>query len=370
MTEAITIFLCGDVMTGRGIDQILPHPSAPHIFEPYLKDARGYLSIAELRGGPIPYPAAFTYPWGDTLEIWEKVAPDLRIINLETSVTSSEEHWRGKGINYRMHPENIPCLTEARIDACNLANNHVLDWGYLGLEQTISSLNAAGVKTAGAGGNLEQAAAPAKLVVPEKGAVHLFGLGVDSSGIPGAWGATQDKPGVNLLPDLSAATAARLETSIRTVKAPGETVIVSLHWGGNWNFEVTQQEQEFAHRLIDEAGVDIVHGHSSHHVKGIEVYHGGLVLYGCGDYINDYEGIRGFEEYRADLGLMYFVETEAETGKFARLTMVPTRRQKFRVQLATASERAWLMQTLSREGQQFGTRVQLLEDGALVLQQL
>ena len=369
MKAVSTIFLCGDVMTGRGIDQILPHPSSPQIFEPYLKDARGYLSIAELKAGPIPQPADFGYPWGDALEVWEKLAPDLRIINLETSVTSCEEYWKGKGINYRMHPENIPCLTRAGIDACTLANNHVLDWGYTGLEETLTTLREAGVKTCGAGATLELAAAPAQMVLAGKGTVHLFGVGVDSSGIPQSWRASRNRPGVNLLQDLSAATAEHLAAQIRGVKSTGDTVIVSLHWGENWNFEVTLEEMEFAHRLIDAGGVDIVHGHSSHHVKGIEIYHGSLVIYGCGDFINDYEGIRGFEEFRGDLALMYFVEVDAATGKFAGLSMVPTRMRKFRVQLASASEAAWLTGTLNREGKQFGTSVQPLEDGTLVLQQ-
>jgi len=47
--------------------------------------------------------------------------------------------------------------------------------------------------------------------------------------------------------------------------------------------------------------VDIVHGHSSHHVKGIEVHRGKLILYGCGDFIDDYEGIKGYEAFRDDL---------------------------------------------------------------------
>jgi len=76
-------------------------------------------------------------------------------------------------------------------------------------------------------------------------------------------------------------------------------VVASIHWGDNWGYEI-------AHNLIDHAGVDIIHGHSSHHAKGIEVWHGKPVIYGCGDFINDYEGIGGNEKYRSDLSLMYF----------------------------------------------------------------
>jgi poly-gamma-glutamate capsule biosynthesis protein CapA/YwtB (metallophosphatase superfamily) len=370
MTATTRIFLCGDVMTGRGIDQILPHPNVPHIFEPYLLDARGYLTLAEHKSGPIPVPSHFSYPWGDALSVFERMAPDLRIINLETSITSSEDYWEGKGINYRMHPGNIPCLTEAGIDACSMANNHVLDWGYAGLEETLATLRTAGIKTAGAGGNLAEAAAEARLDVPGKGAVHLFSYGLESSGIPRSWGATSTRPGVNLLDDLSSSTVEMIAAKTRAVKKAGHVVIVSLHWGENWGFEVSRRERAFARKLIDVAGADIVYGHSSHHVKGIELYHGRLVLYGCGDFIDDYEGIRGYEAFRGDLGLMYFPDIDLETGEVIRLAMVPTRLRKFQVQLASASETEWLMETLNWEGKAFGTGVELAEDGTLLLQRL
>ena len=126
-SEPITLFLCGDVMTGRGIGQIMPNPSHPRIYEAYVKDAGGYVELAERENGPIPRSVDPAYIWGDALDELERVAPDVRIINLETSITTSEAYWKGKGINYRMHPENRPCLTAAKIDCCTLANNHVLD---------------------------------------------------------------------------------------------------------------------------------------------------------------------------------------------------------------------------------------------------
>lgn len=66
--------------------------------------------------------------------------------------------------------------------------------------------------------------------------------------------------------------------------------IPALGWG-NWGYGVTRRTREFAHELLDHAGVDLIHGHSSHHPLGIEVYRDKLILYGCGDFINDYEGI-------------------------------------------------------------------------------
>jgi poly-gamma-glutamate synthesis protein (capsule biosynthesis protein) len=99
----VTLFLCGDVMTGRGVDQILAHPCPPGIQEPYVRDARDYVALAEEANGPIPRPVSPTYIWGDALQELERIAPDARIINLETSVTTSDDVWPGKGIHYRMH---------------------------------------------------------------------------------------------------------------------------------------------------------------------------------------------------------------------------------------------------------------------------
>jgi poly-gamma-glutamate capsule biosynthesis protein CapA/YwtB (metallophosphatase superfamily) len=293
----------------------------------------------------------------------------LRIINLETSVTRSEDYWKGKGINYRMSPANIRSLTEARIDACALANNHVLDWGYKGLAETLTTLRSAGLKSTGAGENEREADDPAELAVPGKGMVQLLSFGVESSGIPRAWGASAAKPAVNLLPDLSQSTVTRIAKAAGPLKAAG-CVIISLHWGSNWDFEVTKEERVFAHNLIDEAGADVVYGHSSHHVKGIEIYHDRLILYGCGDFINDYEGIKGFHDFRGDLGLMYFANLDAATGSLKRLTMFPTTVSQFRIQKASNSGVRWLSDTLNREGRRFGTGVQLLDDDTIVLQKL
>ena len=363
----ITLFICGDVMTGRGIDQILPHPSAPHIYEPYLRDARRYVELAERVNGPIPIPADFAYVWGDALVVLERMAPDLRLINLETSITTSNDYWQGKGINYRMHPANIPTLGTARIDVCALANNHVLDWGYAGLAETLRTLHEADISSAGAGRDLAEAAEPAVMEVSGKGRVLVFSFGAESSGIPACWAAGADRPGVNLLPDLSAETLRPLQGRIRAMKRSGDLVVASLHWGGNWGYEIPRQQQEFAHRLVDWAGVDIVHGHSSHHVKGIEVYHGKPIIYGCGDFINDYEGISGNEQYRGELSLMYFVRMEPVTGTLAALTMVPTRMKQFRIQRASQAEAEWLRATLEWEGKKFGTRVELAADATLSL---
>jgi len=366
-SQTVTLFLCGDVMTGRGIDQALPHPGDGRLHEPVMKSARGYVRLAEDAHGPIPRPVEFPYIWGDALEEMASVQPDARIVNLETAVTAHDRPWPGKGIHYRMHPANVPCLTAAGIDCCVLANNHVLDWDRAGLEETVEVLKNAGIRAAGAGENSQQAAAPAVLDLGGGGRVLVFAFGVASSGIPGDWAASADRSGVNLLPELSYRTLGKVAAALRAARRSGDIVVASIHWGANWGYHVPGEHVAFAHGLIEDAAVDVVHGHSSHHPLGIEVHRERLILYGCGDFINDYEGISGHEQYRPELALGYFVELDAATGKLSALAMAPFRMQRFRLNRAAGDDARWLQDAMAREGRKFGTSVTLDSAGRLRL---
>jgi poly-gamma-glutamate synthesis protein (capsule biosynthesis protein) len=363
--DGAKLFLCGDVMTGRGIDQILPFQVDPRIFEPYVTDARDYVAMAERANGPVARPVDSAYIWGDALEELELMAPDVRIVNLETAVTSGGQP-RPKGINYRMHPGNVGCLTAAGLHCCVLANNHILDWGYDGLEETLAVLETAGIRYAGAGRDLASARTPAICGLASGGRVLVFGLGDVSSGIGWQWGAAEGRPGVNLLDDLSEDAVREVADQVATYKRPGDIAVASVHWGGNWGYGIPSEHRAFARGLIDTAGIDLVH--SSHHVKGIEVYRDKLILYGCGDFLNDYEGISGQEEFRGDLGLMYFPRLDCATGRLLDLTMTPTRIRRLRVNRASKAEVAWLAEVLDREGALLGTRVEIRNDGRLYLQ--
>ena len=362
----ITFFMCGDVMLGRGIDQILPHPGDPVLHESYVKNARRYVDIAERKNGAIPRDAGYSYVWGDALQILDGEGPDLRMINLETSITESDDYMKRKGIHYRMHPDNVPCLTAAGIDLCALGNNHVMDWGYDGLVETLEVLDSAGIRYAGAGLDVGEAEQPAIFHTGGGGRGLVVSCGATNSGVPGRWAAGEDYPGLFLLNDFSDRSVSRIKDCVENA-GDDDVVIVSIHWGSNWGYSIPSDHVEFAHRLIDEAGVDIIHGHSSHHVKGIEVYRGRLILYGCGDFLNDYEGISGHEKYRGDLSLMYFVSVNASTGELAGLKMVPTQTRKFRVSRATGRDAEWLYHTLDRECEKLGTCVVRSGEGHLVL---
>ncbi|HYX46218.1 MAG TPA: CapA family protein, partial [Sphingomicrobium sp.] len=283
---ALNIVMAGDVMLGRGIDQVLPQPAPPELHEPFVKSALDYVALAERRNGRIPRPIPFEYVWGEALGAF--AAADVRIINLETSVTRRGRP-EPKGIHYRMAPEHVPVLSVAGVDCCILANNHVLDWGCEGLLDTLDALHAAGIQTAGAGRDAAEASTPARITARDGRAVLVYALATPTSGVAPEWEATEKRPGVAFLDAPSGKSASAIADQILSKRRREDLVILSIHWGVNWGYHIPASENAFARELVDRAAVDVVLGHSSHHPKSIEVRRDRPILYGAGDLINDYE---------------------------------------------------------------------------------
>ena len=368
MISAVTLFLAGDVMTGRGIDQILANPCDPQLHETYVKNAGRYVSLADQSSGSVPRDVDFDYIWGDALEELQRVEPAAGIVNLETSITRSEDFWSAKEVHYRMSPENAQCLTAANLDVCSLANNHVVDWGWSGFEETLSTLEALSIPFAGAGRDLAEATAPAVVRLDDGCRVLVFGLCSQTSGVPRQWAAREKKPGVRLIDGDSRDTLEMLGRDVERWKESGDIAVASLHWGPNWGYEIPRRDVEFARGLVDVACFDLVHGHSSHHVKALEVYNGKLILYGCGDLLTDYEGIRHHDEYHGDLGLMFFPRLDPATGKLEHLEMTPTRMRRFRLERASRNDVRLLAEILNREGRAFHSEFRVTETGTIHLE--
>jgi poly-gamma-glutamate synthesis protein (capsule biosynthesis protein) len=193
----------------------------------------------------------------------------------------------------------------------------------------------------------------------------VLAFGHESSGVPRSWSASGDRPGVAVLPDLSERTAAAVGAHVTREKEQGAIVVVSLHWGSNWGYAVPHEQVRFAHRIVD-AGADIVHGHSSHHPRPVEVYRGRLVVYGCGDFINDYEGIRGYERYRGELRLLYRLSLRPD-GRLVAVDLVPFRSRRLRLGRAGTDDVRWLESVLDRESRSAAVHVRRTADDRLQL---
>jgi poly-gamma-glutamate capsule biosynthesis protein CapA/YwtB (metallophosphatase superfamily) len=332
--DPVVVFLCGDVMLGRGVDQILPHPGDPALRERCIVDARTYVELAEAVNGPVARPVDYCWPWGDALALLDAAAPDVRVVNVETSITRCDHFAPGKGIHYRMNPANVACLTVAQPEVCVLANNHVLDFGPEGLGDTLETLAGAGLRAVGAGVSEAEACRPADIPLPGGGRVVVHSFGTPSSGIPESWAASGRWAGVGFVAELSDTAADAVLDRVR--QHGGDIVIASVHWGSNWGYRVSRDQVHFAHRLL-EGGVDIVHGHSSH------------------------------EKYRDELRLAYFASVEPGTGRLIGLRMSPLRARQLRLCRASSHDAAWLETVLRHISGVFGCRIDRGPDGTLVL---
>jgi poly-gamma-glutamate synthesis protein (capsule biosynthesis protein) len=152
---------------------------------------------------------------------------------------------------------------------------------------------------------------------------------------------------------------------MRAHQQPGDLLIASIHWGGNWGYEIPCEQIVFAHHLVEQ-GVAIVHGHSSHHVKAIEVFKGRLILYGCGDFLTDYEGISGYEGFRSDLALMYLVELDPTSAALINARLLPMQTRRFRLERASAGDAKSVCNLLNELGARFSTTAKMQDDSLML----
>ena len=365
-----TLFLCGDVMTGQGIDPLRPSDSGQRSARS-MASALDYVHEAEFRtsvrvaGEPLPRPVCFDYPWGDALALLRREQPDLRLVNLEATITA-----RGSPavmpVHVRMPPQHLPALAALGVDGVVLANHHALDWGRDGLDDTLECLRQAGIAGIGAGRDRAEAEQEGQWMLPGKARVRLFAFAHPSSGLSPQWAAGEGRPGINWLQALDERAVVSVAGRTREGRREGDLVVVSLHWGNHWGYEVSAEQRRFAHALIDEAGVDLVWGHASRHPRPIEVYRGRLILYGVGSFLKDAAGATGHEALRPELAALYLPRLAAD-GTLAGLRLWPLRVHLFRLKRACASDSHWLATALGRACGDHGSALIPQADGSLRL---
>jgi len=326
----ITLALVGDVMLGRGVDEALKDYGRPE------------------------------EPWGDALPVLD--AADLRLINLECAITTHDRPWNRtpKTFHFRADPSRaVGVLRAARIDACSLANNHTMDFEEVGLLDTLVHLDAAGIRHAGAGRNLEEAARPVVLDAPDAEKVAL--LAFTDNEPPFAAGVA--RPGTNYLPtSLEPEVLNRVEAAIAGAREAGaDTILFSEHWGPNMRERPRGLFRRFAHAVVDR-GADVYYGHSAHVFQGVEIYRGKPILYDTGDFIDDYAVDA---RLRNDRSFVFRVSVEG--GALRRLELIPVVLSYARTELAAGEEREEILARMKRLSAEMGTRL-LRREGALVLE--
>lgn len=315
----LTIAFAGDVMLGRGVDEALQSMRPEE-------------------------------PWGDLLP--HLAAADLRIVNLECALTTHRQPWmhgRRKMFHFRAAPSAVHVLQAARIDACSLANNHILDFEEQGLRDTLRTLTVAGIQHAGAGINAEEAAKPALLEAQGKHPRFVALLAFTDN--EPDFAARANRPGTNYL-EVSLAQDAldRVRDGIARARAMGaELVVFSNHWGANFVERPSPYFRSFAKRVI-ELGADVYYGHSAHIGQGIEIHQGKPILYDTGNFIDDYAVDPILRNDRSCLFKLAF-----EGTRLRRIELTPVSLEYARVALARGSEREAILSRMAALSAEFGT---------------
>lgn len=216
------------------------------------------------------------YPWGGVTPTLG--GADLAMVNLECSV-SVRGSPQDKKWTFRAEPEALTGLRNAGVDLVSLANNHVLDYGQEAFEDTLANLDKAGVARVGAGLNVDEAARP--VILEAKG--FKVGFLAATEFYPEAWLATDTRPGV-----WSARYGEKLAAALKTLRPEVDCVVVSLHWGVEYESYPYAYQRQLARGLID-AGADLIIGHHPHVLQGLEVYKGGLIAYSLGNFVFTYK---------------------------------------------------------------------------------
>lgn len=263
-----------------------------------------------------------SYVWGNAIRAWKD--SDLFLINLETTITDAIQKDR-KTFNYKLHPRFKDVLKAGRVDYCSLANNHILDFKDQGLHDTIDHLRELRIKYAGAG-TLSEAMKPAILFA--KGmTIAVF----SASDHYRRWAATNQKPGIWYV-DAARRNRKNLLIEVEKIRPQVDIIITSLHWGPNWQKEVDSHRESFAKELVH-SGVDIIHGHSAHHVQPAERIGNSLVTYSLGSLVDDYAIDAS---YRNDLGVL--IKVYCGRNGVISAQSVPIKIKDMQVNLAKGSE--------------------------------
>ncbi len=218
---------------------------------------------------------------------------DLTLANFENPVIR-DAVWHPDATTFTGDLRLMPVLDEAGIDGVTLGNNHILDAGTTGIEETMGHLDDAGITHAGAGMDLAEARKPMVFDLGGTKVGVLSYMGVPS--YDWAW-ATQNSPGTApLLQDV-------MQEDIKRLRKEVDLVVVMPHWGKEYVATPEPEQVDLAHAAID-AGADMVIGGHAHWPKGIEMYEGKPIFYGVGNFLLD----QSWSE-------------ETSTGIFAEITL-------------------------------------------------
>ena len=215
-------------------------------------------------------------------EMFAPIAPllsaaDLAMVNLETAITERGTP-QPKEFTFRAPATAFAAGQSAGVDVVSMANNHGVDYGPIGLVDSLAAIQQTKFPVVGIGANAAQAYAPYRTTIRGE-RISIIGATqvLDDALIP-AWTATDTHPGL-----ASAKVVPRLVAAVQAARKKSDTVVVFLHWGKEGNSCATPTQQTLARQLVD-AGADIIVGSHAHVVVSGGKLGNAFVDYGLGNF--------------------------------------------------------------------------------------
>ena len=266
-----TLFFVGDIMLNRGIKSVVETYGGGNFEFPFFKIA-DYLKTADILFG-----------------------------NLEGPISDKGKNV-GSIYSFRAIPEVLKGLKFAGFDILSVANNHIFDYGREAMEDTLIRLKEAQIEYIGAGFSGKEALSPK--IIELKGTKIAF-LAFTNLGEK-SWEAKENSSGIAWL------NKENLKHSIKKAKEEAELIIVSMHYGQEYQLQPTKEQKDFSHLAID-LGADLVIGHHPHVVQPIEQYKRGYIAYSLGNFVFD----QNFSKETME-GLL--LEVLIKSGKIEKIT--------------------------------------------------
>jgi poly-gamma-glutamate synthesis protein (capsule biosynthesis protein) len=287
-------------------------------------------------------------------------ACDGVITNLECPITRCKQPGRRTWKTFRMRAglHAVDFLTSANVKFVNLANNHILDFGEAGLEETLQILDANGIAHAGAGMTEAAARSPATVtidgvsigVISLSDRMEFFAAGDSRPGTNYFRVAGESRELVRLIEDWVG--------YLRSVQV--ELIILSIHIGPDFEPVPSRAYRKLARTVID-LGVDIIHGHSAHLFQGVEIYKGRPILYDTGNFYDDY---LLFPFFPTNESFLYMITTNSRS--IETVEFIPIVRLGHRLHLARAKTFERITRRMVRKSRRFGTHMKIRSDRLVV----
>jgi poly-gamma-glutamate synthesis protein (capsule biosynthesis protein) len=213
------------------------------------------------------------YPWADVKSILDTATTLMG--NQEIPLSNRGSVYTKKTWILRADPRTVESLNLAGFDIVTLANNHILDYGPIAMQDTLNALDSAKIARTGAGANLDEARRPAFITTPDGTKLAFLAY---SLVYPEIFWANKTRPGTPY------GDPAFFVPDIQKAKAMADYVIVSFHWSDELHFYPSDYQKLYGRKSI-EAGAAVVIGHHPHVLQGLEVYKGGLIAYSLGNFV-------------------------------------------------------------------------------------